>query len=62
MALYIGAYNIYGCESWTLRKNKETRLDAFQTKALRKILRVLWTAKKANSGCRINALINVLRN
>jgi len=26
----------YGCESWTLRKNKETRLDAFEMKGLRK--------------------------
>jgi len=24
------------CESWTLRKNKETRLDAFEMKGLRK--------------------------
>ena len=34
----------YGCESWTLRKNEETRLDAFEMKRLRKILRVSWTA------------------
>jgi len=38
----------YGCESWTLRKNKETRLDALEMKGLRKILRVSWTAKKTN--------------
>ena len=38
----------YGCESWTLRKNEETRLDAFEIKGLRKILRVSWTAKKTN--------------
>jgi len=37
----------YGCESWTLRKNEETRLDAFEMKGLR-ILRVSWTAKKTN--------------
>jgi len=38
----------YGCASWTLRKNKETRLDAFENeiKGPRKILRVSWTAKK----------------
>ena len=40
----------YGCESWTLRKNEATRLDAFKTKGLRKILRVLWTAKKTRLG------------
>jgi len=38
----------YGCESWTLRKNEETRLDAFGMKGLRNILRVSWTAKKTN--------------
>jgi len=36
------------CESWILRKNEETRLDAFEMKGLRKILRVSWTAKKTN--------------
>ena len=38
----------YGCESWTLRKNGEMRLNAFEIKGLRKILLVLWTAKKTN--------------
>ena len=38
----------YGCEIWTLRKNEETRLDAFEIKWLRKILRLSWTAKKTN--------------
>jgi len=32
----------YGCESWTPRKNEETRLDAFEMKGLRKILWVSW--------------------
>ena len=38
----------YGCESWTLRKNEETRLDAFEMQGLRRMLRVTWTAKKTN--------------
>jgi len=53
----------YGCESWTLRKNEETRhgafemkglrheemkAEAFEMKGLRKIPWVLWTAKKIN--------------
>jgi len=38
----------YGCESWTLSKNEETRLDAFEMRGLRKILRVSRTAKKTN--------------
>jgi len=44
-----------GCESWILRKNEETRLDAFETKGLRKILRVSWTAKKTNDWVLIKA-------
>ena len=38
----------HGCESWTFRKNEETRLDAFEMNGLRKILQVSWTAKKTN--------------
>jgi len=38
----------YGCESWTLKKNEETRVDAFEMKGLRKIPRVLWSAKISN--------------
>jgi len=38
----------HSCESWTLKKNEETRLDDFEMKGLRKILRVSSTAKKTN--------------
>jgi len=46
---------MYGCESWILRKNEETRLEAFEMKGQRKILRVSWTAKKTNEWVRDNA-------
>jgi len=36
------------CKSWTLRKNEETRLGAFEMKRLGKILRVSWTSMKTN--------------
>ena len=45
----------YGCESWTLRKNEETRLDAFEMKGLRKILCVSRTVKKTNEWVLNNA-------
>jgi len=38
----------YQGRRWSLRKNEETCLDAFEMKELRKILRVSWTAKKTN--------------
>jgi len=34
------------CESWTLRKNEETRLDAFEIKVLKKILRGFMDSKE----------------
>jgi len=40
--------NITYLLSWTLRKKEEARLDAFDVKGLRKILRVSWTTKKTN--------------
>jgi len=39
---------MHGCESWTLRKNEEIRLDELEMKGLRKVLRVSWTAQKTN--------------
>ena len=38
----------YGCESWTLNKDDETRINAFEMRCLRQVLRVSWTAKKTN--------------
>jgi len=48
MKVTVWSVATYGCETCTLRKNEETRLDAFETKGLRKILWVSWTAKKTN--------------
>ena len=47
---------MYGCESWTFRKNEETRLEAFEMKGLRKILRVSWTAKKTNEWSKVGTV------
>jgi len=38
MKVLVWPVAMYGCESWTLRKNEETRLDDFVVKGLRKIL------------------------
>ena len=46
--LFLSVPISYGCESWTLRKNEEALLDAFEMKGLRRILSVSWTAKKTN--------------
>ena len=39
---------MYGCESWTIKKAEWQRTDAFELRCWRRLLRVLWTAKRAN--------------
>jgi len=39
---------IYGCESWTIKKAKCQRIDAFELWCWRRLLRVPWTARKSN--------------
>ena len=38
----------YGCESWTIKKAKCPRIDAFELWCWRRLLRVLWTARISN--------------
>ena len=39
---------IYGCESWTIKKAKSKRIDAFKLWCWRRLLRVPWTARRSN--------------
>ena len=39
---------MYGCESWTIKKSGRQRIDAFELWCWRKLLRVLWTARRSN--------------
>jgi len=39
---------IYGCESWTIKKAEHQRIDAFELWCWRRLLRVLWTARRSN--------------
>ena len=39
---------MYGCESWTIKKAKHRRLDAFELLCWRRLLRVPWTARRSN--------------
>ena len=41
-------YSVRTQHAWTLTKNEETRLDAFEMNGLKTILRVAWTAVKTN--------------
>ena len=39
---------MYGCESWTIKKAECGRIDAFDLWCWRRLLRVLWTARRSN--------------
>ena len=39
---------MYGCESWTIRKAKCRRIDAFELWCWRRLLRVPWAARRSN--------------
>ena len=39
--------DMYGCESWTVKKAERQRIDAFELWCLRRLLRVPWTARRS---------------
>ena len=57
-----------GYESWTIKKAEHRRIDAFELWCWRRLLRVLWTARRSNqsilkeisSGCSLEGLIPIL--
>ena len=38
---------IYGCESWSIKKDECRSIDAFELWCWRRLLRVLWTARRS---------------
>ena len=39
---------MYGCESWTVKKDERQRIDAFELWCWRRLLRVPWPARRSN--------------
>ena len=60
---------MYGCESWTIKKAQCRRIDAFELWCWRRLLRVLWTARRSNQsilkeispGCSLEGLMLKLK-
>ena len=60
---------MYGCESWTVKKAECQRTDAFELWCWRRLLRVLWTARKftqsilkdISPGCSLEGLMSKLK-
>ena len=40
---------MYGCESWTIKKAEHRRMDGFELWCWRRLLRVPWTARRSTS-------------
>ena len=38
----------YGCESWTIKKAEHQRIDASELWCWKRLLRVLWTARRSD--------------
>ena len=59
----------YGCESWTIKKAKPIKIDAFELWCWRRLLRVPWTARRSNQsmlkeigpGCSLEGLMLKLK-
>ena len=60
---------MHGYESWTIKKAEHRRIDAFELWCSRKLLRVLWTARRSNQsilkeispGCSLEGLMLKLK-
>ena len=39
---------MYGCERWTIKKAKHQRIDPFELRCWRRLLRVPWTARRSS--------------
>ena len=58
-----------GCESWTIKKTERQRIDAFELRCWRRLLRVPWTARRSNPsilkeispGCSLEGLMLKLK-
>ena len=60
---------MYGCESWTVKKAKCWRIDAFELWCWRRLLRIPWTVRRSNQsilkeispGCSLEGLMLKLK-
>ena len=60
---------MYGCESWTVKKARHWRIDAFELWCWRRLLRVPWAARRSNQsilneisrGCSLEGLMLKLK-
>ena len=60
---------MYGCESWTVKKDEHRRIDVYELWCWRRLLRVPWTERRSNQsilkeispGCSLEGLMLKLK-
>ena len=52
---------MYGCESWTVKRAEHQRIDAFELWCWRRLLKVLWTARRFNLSILKKSVLNIHR-
>ena len=55
LAENVRAVLLYGCESWRMTKGDEAKLDTFQHKCLRRLLKIYWPICMSNEEVRRRA-------
>ena len=50
---------MYGCESWTIKKVECQRIIAFELWRWKRLLRVLWTARRSNQSILKETILNI---
>ena len=50
---------MYGCERWTIKKAEHQRIDVFEFWCWRRLLRVLWTARRSNGQSYRKSTLNI---
>ena len=60
---------MYGSESWSIKKAEQQRIDAFELRCWKRLMRVPWTARRSNQsilkeispGCSLEGLMLKLK-
>ena len=50
---------MYGCEIWTIKKAECQKVDTFELWCWRRLLRVLWSAKRSNQPILRKSVLNI---
>ena len=49
---------MHGCESWIIKKAEHQRIDAFELRCWRRLLRVPWTSRRSNQSILNKSVLN----